>query len=201
MKKLITLTLLAACLATFSNAAPPEVNNFRVACSNDRFTITWTTQFENNNRRFLIYKSDNGMKFDLAAIVPTLAPAGNSDISLSYAYTDNGILASGVYYKLASEDRNGRVTDWGVTTPSCGLMGNSIALMPNPATTQSVLTLNGVRELLNIRVNNSLGQNIYQNRAANTVYLPTGKWGSDVYVVTVTNRRNEVVYQNKLVVQ
>ncbi|MEO6721080.1 MAG: T9SS type A sorting domain-containing protein [Ferruginibacter sp.] len=180
---------------------PPEVKNFQVACSNDRFTITWSTQFETNSRRFLIYKSSNGMKFDLAATVPSMAPGGNSDISLSYSYTDNGLLASSVYYRLASEDKNGHVSDWGIVTPSCGTMGAAISLMPNPATTQSVLTMNGVRDLMNISVYNSMGQNIYQNRAAGTVYLPAGKWASDIYIVTVTNRRNEVVYQNRLVVQ
>ena len=61
--------------------------------------------------------------------------------------------------------------------------------------------MTGVRDLMDIKVYNSMGQIIYTNRSGGTVYLPAGKWASDVYVVTVTNRREEVVYQDRLVKQ
>ena len=223
MKKLFTLSFLIGLFGSFSEAKtskihsgvgnsaifsplintaiPPDNLNLRVTCAGDRYTITWTTPFETNNRRFLLYKSNNGMKFDLAATINSMAPAGNSDIAISYSYTDNSIVASSAYYRLASEDRSGHITDYGIVTPSCGSMGAAISLLPNPATTQSVLTMQGVRELMDIKVHNSIGQIIYENKSGGTVYLPAGKWASDVYVITVTNRRNEVVYQNRLVKQ
>ena len=186
---------------SINTALPPDNINLRVTCSGDRYTITWTMPFETNNRRFLLYKSSNGMKYELAATINSMAPTGNSDIAISYSYTDNSILASSVYYRLASEDRSGHITDYGIVTPACGSMGAAISLFPNPATTQSVLTMNGVRDLMDIKVHNSMGQIIYTNRSGGTVYLPAGKWAPDVYVVTVTNRRNEVVYQDRLVKQ
>ncbi|MEO6731705.1 MAG: PQQ-dependent sugar dehydrogenase [Ferruginibacter sp.] len=182
-----------------ANVTPVIINNYRAACNQQKFIIAWSTQAEINNKHFLLYKSSDGVKFDLAATIASMAPAGNSSIGLNYSYTDNGNPGSSVFYKLVSEGKDGSIKDWGIVTSDCGTMGTAFTLLPNPATVQSVLTMNGVTELMNIRVHNSLGQVVYQNRANSTVYLPVGKWSSGVHYVTVTNSRNEVVYKNKLV--
>ena len=184
-----------------TGVTPVAVTNFRAVCERDRFTITWNTNSEINNRRFFLYKSSDGVKFDLAATIPSIAPAGNSAMNLPYSYTDNGIPNAPVYYKLVSEGRNGETKDWGIVYPNCGTMGAGFSLIPNPATDQSVLTMNGVRQLMDVRVHNSVGQLMYQNRANGSVYLPAGKWAPGVYQVTVTDNRKEIVYRNKLVVQ
>src|SRR6187431_1501752 len=98
MKKLFTFSLLIGLFGPFSEAKtskihsgvgnsaifsplintaiPPDNLNLRVTCGGDRYTITWTTPFETNNRRFLLYKSSNAMKFDLVATINSMAPAG-----------------------------------------------------------------------------------------------------------------------------
>ncbi len=184
-----------------TGTTPVNITNFKVNCDRQRYSIVWTTQTEINSKQFLLYKSADGLKFDLAATIPSTAPAGNSAISQAYTYNDNDIPGSSVFYKLVSEDKDGRKKDWGIATSACGTMGASFSLLPNPAKGQSKLTMNGVAELMNIRIHNSLGQAVYQNRANGTVYFPVAKWAPGIYQVTVSNSRNEIVYRNKLVVQ
>ncbi|MBC7888607.1 MAG: PQQ-dependent sugar dehydrogenase [Ferruginibacter sp.] len=180
---------------------PVVVTDYKATCDREKFTIAWTTKTEINNKHFLIYKSSDGLKFDLAATVTSIAPEGNSGVSLPYSYTDNGIPGSSVLYKLVSEDKDGRKKDWGIVTPACGRMGIKFALLPNPATSQSILTINGITELLNINVYNTLGQSVYQNRANGSVNLPVAKWAPGIYHVTVTSTRKEILFKNTLVVQ
>lgn len=184
-----------------TGVTPVLVANYKVNCDRQKYSIAWTTQTEINNHRFLLYKSSDGLKFELAATIPSLAPGGNSAINLAYTFTDNGIAGSAVFYKLISEDKDGRKKDWGIVAPGCNTIGNGITLLPNPARDQSVLTLNTTGELMIIRIQNSLGQSIYQNRSNGTVYLPTRKWAPGIYHVTVTSSRNKIVFKNKLVVQ
>ena len=180
---------------------PVFITNYKIDCEPLKFIISWTTQTEMNNKHFLLYKSSDGINFGLIATINSIAPGGNSAINLPYNYTDNGIPGSPVFYKLASEDKDGNKKDLGIVTSSCGALGTTFSLLPNPATGQSILTINGARELLNIRIHNSLGQSIYQNRANGTVNLPVAKWAPGIYHVTVTSSRNEIMFKNKLVVQ
>ncbi len=180
---------------------PVLLNNFRVTCVQEKYTIGWKTETEINALRFLLYKSSDGVNFDLLATIPSLAPGGNSSIRQDYSYTDNGNGTTPVFYKLVSEDRDGRKKVWGIAAPACGTMGLAFSLLPNPATRQAVFTMNGVRELVTIIVHNSAGQVVYQNRANGTLYLPVEKWGPGIYILTATNTRREVIYQDKLVVQ
>ncbi len=180
---------------------PVTITNYKVTCNGQKFTIAWTTQTEINNKNFLLYKSSDGINFGLAATIASTAPGGNSVMDLPYSYTDNGIPGSPVFYKLVSEDKDGKRKDLGIVTTSCGAGGTAFSLLPNPARGLSILTINGASELLNIRIHNSLGQSIYQNRANGTVNLPVAKWAPGIYHVTVTSSRNEIMFKNKLVVQ
>lgn len=177
---------------------PVFITNYKAVCNQQKVTINFTTQTEINSKHFLLYKSSDGLNFDLAATIVSMAPGGNSAASLAYSYTDNG---ASRFYKLVSEDRDGNKKDWGIVTSPCGTRGIRFLLLPNPATNQTVLTINGARELLNISIHNPLGQLMYQNRANGTVNLPVEKWAPGIYPVTVTDSRNEILYRNKLVVQ
>ena len=180
---------------------PVLITNFTIACNRQNPTIQWNTQIEINNKHFILYKSSDGIKFDLVATINSRASGGNSSISIPYNYTDNNNLGFHVFYKLVSEDKDGKKKDWGIVTSSCGATGISFSLLPNPATNQSLLIMNGVNDLMTVQIVNSLGQRVYQNRSKSNINLPVEKWSPGIYHLIVTNSHNEVVYKNKLVVQ
>ncbi len=178
---------------------PVLITNFTIACNRQNPTIQWNTQNEINSKHFVLYKSTDGFRFEPLATIASRAPGGNSSVSIPYNYTDNNV-GSPVFYKLVSEDKDGRKKEWGIVASSCGV-SSRFALLPNPAKDKSVLTMNGVTELVTVNVYNALGQSVFQNRVNGTVVLPSDKWQPGVYFITVINQQQEIVYRNKLVVQ
>jgi len=184
-----------------AGVTPVSLTRFNARCINQQYNIRWTTQAEQNNKHFLLFKSIDRVNFTLAATIVSRAPGGNSAVSNDYEVNDNGNPGAPVYYKLVSEDLDGRQRDWGIITPNCGSMGNHFLLLPNPASGKATLTMNGVNDLMTINVHNTQGQNIYQNRAKGTITLPSDKWAPGVYFISVTNEQRVIVYRNSLVVQ
>jgi glucose/arabinose dehydrogenase len=184
-----------------TGVTPVLISNFKVNCNDQASLISWTTESEINNKHFLLYKSSDGINYDLVSTIASLAPAGNSAIKISYSYADNGNRSTNNLYKLVSEDRDGRKKDWGIITSNCGVDVNRFTLLPNPVKGQSKLMISGAADLLTINVHNSVGQPVYQKRSSGTVVLPSDKWQPGVYSITVMNNKQEVVYRNKLLVQ
>jgi aldose sugar dehydrogenase len=184
-----------------TGVTPVTVSNFKATCKQQAAVLSWTTASELNNKQFLLYKSIDGIKYDLAATIPSLASAGNSNSSLAYSYTDNGNLSGTIFYKLLSEDKDGRKKDWGIITSTCRATDQHFVLLPNPANGQSKLTMTGITALMDVKVSNSIGQSVYQIRSNRTVVFPVAKWQPGIYIVTVLNKKAEIVYRNKLVVQ
>jgi hypothetical protein len=184
-----------------TGVTPVLISNFKVNCNDQASLISWTTESEINNKHFLLYKSSDGINYDLVSTIASLAPAGNSAIKISYSYADNGKRSTNNLYKLVSEDRDGRKKDWGIITSNCGVDVNRFTLLPNPVKGQSKLMISGAADLLTINVHNSVGQPVYQKRSSGTVVLPSDKWQPGVYSITVMNNKQEVVYRNKLLVQ
>jgi len=184
-----------------TGVTPVAISNFKAICNQQKSVLTWTTTTELNNKQFLLYSSTDGVKYDLAATIPSLATAGNSNNSLAYSYTDNTNLSRANFYKLINEDKDGRKKDLGIIASTCRTNDQHFALLPNPAKGQSKLLMTGVTTLMDVKVYNSLGQSVYQNRSNGTVVLPVSKWQPGIYIVTVLNNKAEIVYKNKLVVQ
>ena len=184
-----------------TSVVPVAVINFKATCKQEAAVLTWTTASEINNKQFLLYSSIDGIQYDLAATIPSLALTGNSSSSLAYSYTYNTNLSGNVFYKLINEDKDGKRKDLGIVTSSCRTIDQHFALLPNPAKGQSKLVMTGIPTLMNVNVHNSMGQSVYQNRSNGTMILPVSKWQPGIYIITVLNTQKEIVYRNKLVVQ
>lgn len=117
---------------------PVIITDYKTACNNNKPVIQWRTQAESNNKQFLLYRSTNSVDFQLTAVIPTKAPGGNSNTLILYNYIDNSS-SSKSFYKLVSEDINGRVEDFGILSASCK-EGMNFKLSPNPAYGQTKLS-------------------------------------------------------------
>lgn len=75
------------------------------------------------------------------------------------------------------------------------------ALYPNPAQGAAILNIDGLQGPYVVKVFNSAGAPVYQNKETRSVQLPVMKWQTGVYFVFVTNEKNELLYQDKLMVR
>ena len=184
-----------------TGVTPVAISNFKATCRQQTSVLTWASTSEMNNKQFLLYRSIDGIQYDLAATIPSLATAGNSNKSLTYSFTDNANLSSNVFYKMISEDKDGRKKDLGIVTSTCRTIDLHFALLPNPARGQSKLVMSGISTLMQVNVHNSTGQSVYRKQSNGTLVLPVSKWQPGIYIITVINTQKEIVYRNKLVVQ
>ena len=75
------------------------------------------------------------------------------------------------------------------------------ALYPNPAQGSATLNIDGLQGPYIVKVFNSAGAPVYQNKETRSVQLPVMKWQTGIYFVIVTNEKNELLYQDKLMVK
>jgi uncharacterized repeat protein (TIGR01451 family) len=90
---------------------PIELSSFTVQVVNGLVQLQWTTQSENNNMGYNLYRSEDP-EGTFTRINPELIPgAGNSEAINSYRYVDDSKLVPNkkYYYKLASIDFDGKV--------------------------------------------------------------------------------------------
>jgi len=178
---------------------PVSLTDYNVFCNQNKLVIKWKTQAESNSKQFILYRSNNGRDFEVVSKINTLAQGGNSNIPLSYSYTDNTISSVKSYYKLVSEDLNGRKEEFGVISASCN-GGIQFTLSPNPAVGRTELRWSNIANL-KIKVFNSMGQLVYLANSENPAVLPVNKWPADLYLITAYDTKNIELYRGKLIVR
>ncbi len=181
---------------------PVYMEDYRVFCEGDDMTLSWITRAEINNRRFYVYRSIDGVNFTLLQTIESAAPGGTSGIPLRYSYTDDQFAGKRAFYKLESEDMDGRRRAFNILTVSCNADAGSFILTPNPANDMATLVVGGISGKVNIRVSNSLGQQMFIYQSGNeSVQLPVQKWGRGVYHIVISNEAKQVLHRQQLVVQ
>lgn len=73
-----------------SGLLPVGLSYFHVARNNNGILISWRTEMESNNSRFIIQKSIDGLVFTDEASITSKADNGNSSVSLNYSYQISG---------------------------------------------------------------------------------------------------------------
>ncbi len=86
---------------------PIVLENFKAICADNKTTLTWTTISESNNDYFSVLKSTNAKKFE---IIGTVKGHGNSNIPVTYLYSDPYQNNGDVFYKLLQHDFDGKIS-------------------------------------------------------------------------------------------
>jgi|GEM_PF-2008483 len=152
----------------------------------DKILLTWGTAREQNNRGFDVEKSNDGIAWQTAGFVNSLASAGNSDQPLDYRFTDNHPFDGVNYYRLKQRDFDERYAYSSVkkvTRPAYG----KVQLLPNPV--QDKLTVTGLKNIASIQLLNSYGQVVktLAGNAATTVYISFQELPAGMYIVKTTD--------------
>lgn len=122
-------------MAQFSRAAalPVKLENYTVQLKDDKVYVDWATSAENNNAKFTIERSADGVKFTEIA---SIAAVGNNTGKV-YQWIDSRPLTGLSYYRLSQTDLDGRKDIFQVKkVMNRSLQDRAIIVAPNPFTTE-----------------------------------------------------------------
>lgn len=92
----------------FQSALPVELSSFYAQYSNGTIILNWTTETENSNYGFFIYRGENKTANFIRLNEDAIPGAGTSAILKNYSFIDKNISAGKLYYyKLCQTDYNG----------------------------------------------------------------------------------------------
>ncbi|CAG5086166.1 T9SS type A sorting domain-containing protein [Parvicella tangerina] len=100
-------------LADFSSPLPVELNFFDAACKDEGVVLSWQTASEINSSHFEIYKSLDGINFELAGTIPS---HGNSSVNVDYSFVDEVVNSSEAIYKLIQYDNDGTFEEMAIVS-------------------------------------------------------------------------------------
>lgn len=108
---------------------PVTLKEFKAVCVNKGTLIKWSTASEQNNARFEVERSKDGLSF---YPIKNVAGAGNSDMARNYEFTD--LEGGEYYYRLKQVDFDGKYKYSDVVKMNCeSKVPTSITLFPVPA--------------------------------------------------------------------
>lgn len=171
---------------------PVEMIDLNAGVKNGVNTISWKTTSEENAQSFEIYRSADGINFELAGSVNA---AGHSNTVNAYEYADNSVEAgSSMFYRLKVIDIDGS-SDWSnilYIAASTNKTFGVASVYPNPCNGVLNLNLNSVSEAeITVEVVDAFGKTLKSVSSEETIGLSTISFdltdlNSGVYFVKVT---------------
>ena len=113
-----------------TSVLPIKLKSFTVKAHNNQAKIDWVTSSEENNDRFEVYSSADGVDFHL---IKSIKSIGNSSDENNYTVYDDNPVSGTNYYRLVQYDLNGSKTDLGVRTINFKIDIQNIKVYPTPA--------------------------------------------------------------------
>ncbi len=137
-----------AMTASFMVSAPPlAVTMSRLEgnlTAGNYVKLHWETYTEHNSSDFEVQRSEDGLKYETVATLPSRASDGNSKTMLHYEYTDGKMLSERAFYRLLLKDMDGRSSYSNVYYVA--VKGNEdviLKLHPNPARDNVMVHIQG----------------------------------------------------------
>lgn len=119
-------------LENYATALPIVLSGFNATAEGAKTKINWFTSSEQNNDRFEIERSSDGINYVKLA---TAKSKGNSTAGHQYITYDNNPLRGTNYYRLLQYNLDGSSTLYGVKTVSFNVAGvPTVKAYPNPST-------------------------------------------------------------------
>ncbi|TZF81685.1 T9SS type A sorting domain-containing protein [Pedobacter sp. BS3] len=110
---------------------PVSLLTFTAKADGNRALLQWQTASEQNNRKFIVYRSGDDGKF---IRIGEKEGAGTTTITSNYIFYDAAPLYGNNYYKLVQVDLDGKTTELGVKLLTYNLQRITYNIFPNPTT-------------------------------------------------------------------
>jgi Secretion system C-terminal sorting domain len=168
----------AASVFSKSDPLPVTLLSFSGILAGRDVLLKWITSNEQNSSHFIVERSLDGIGYTATGRV---AAAGNSTVQQQYNYTDAGIAADMVYYRLKQVDRDAQYK----YSPVIRIRltgGPDVVIAPNPVTGH--LQLNGLKTGTAIRIVDAAGRQVYTGQWNGTA-IPVSHWAKGLYTLQV----------------
>jgi hypothetical protein len=172
---------------------PVTLLDFTAQQEENHVKVEWTTASETNNDYFSVEKSQDGLSWAVADVVPG---AGNSTTAIHYESIDEHPISGLSYYRLRQTDYDG--TSEYFSTVSVMFTANNIALSPNPADSYIEVTGNGIAD---IELFNTLGEKVTVPGAfrRGEAVLDVSALKRGLYYMVVLDAAGDIIKREKII--
>ncbi len=203
-----TATVTDACgtvrTATFIITCPLalDMGDFEAAHSGEDVQLSWSTNYEKENRHFAIMRAGSDLNFEEIGQVLSY---GNSETPQFYTFTDRDPLEGISYYQLKNVDINGQAALSDIRSIETKRSEKTISVSPNPNNGQFSLELNIPKTgNYTLQIVSLDGKVLYQNNhllESGHHVLPMNKVTllKGTYLIRASNEKTE--FQEKFVVE
>ncbi len=147
---------------------PIELMYLNTTCNNNMIDVSWETASEKNNKHFTILRSEDGVFFEVVAVV---AGAINSNSPKRYSYSDKNVQAGKTYYyRLRQTDLNSTENDVGeIVSVLCNKKNYTLDIFPNPSSNEVYIT--SEKDLTNVTIDilDAMGKKIKTAHGVNLI--------------------------------
>ena len=120
-----------------SGALPILLSSFNVSCNNKGAQLVWTTEWEQNNDRFVVEKSIDAVQWKEIAVIAA------RNLAADYKFSD--VEAGNAYYRLKQVDKDGQFTYSKILRSNCAIASITLLMYPNPVTDYTELVFQSDR--------------------------------------------------------
>lgn len=185
---------------------PVPFNALRLsaALTGETNTIYWTTETEENNKKFIIERSADGRNFSAVGELNSRAPGGNSNAPISYSFVDQRPINGKQYYRLRLISLTGGEQLTQIVSLRRGSPGIEFAsVRPNPTSGMVYLNINGTNNEVTMVVRNMEGKEVLRSvKQPNMEFtINISSQPSGVYVLEATDTKTGLKALFKLVKQ
>lgn len=174
----------------YHTVLPIKLSDFSAKANGNSIIVSWATETETNNSRFILEKSTDGINFSIIATVPS---KGNG---AGYSYTDFSPVNGNNYYRLTQVDNDGTKVTYTPVVVNFSLKVNEISVYPNPAVGGKVTINIAGQKFTSLQLVNMYGQklqllNIAPNETEKTIDVSSYPTGT--YFILLTDGKDSTV--------
>lgn len=184
-----------------AGSLPVSFTSFTGSRSGSNVTLQWATSMESNNTGFEIQRSTGNGAYEKVGFVITKAANGNSNLPLSYQFTEANTAKANTWYRIVQIDKDGVRK----MTPLRGVRGMEelmkITVYPNPGTASNMNILFGSSAVRDIKIIDLNGKvikqwNNYHDDNMSITGLHTG-----IYMLTVADKGSNERLTQKIMIK
>jgi hypothetical protein len=175
------------------NPLPVRLVDFTSQCDQGVARLHWSTASEENNEKFIIERSVDGLKFESAG---EIAGNGNSKELINYTYEDLSSYDGTSYYRLKQVDYDGQYEYSKIIVNKC--RGEAeIKIYPNP--TEGEVRVTGLASGDRIKILTQMGHLVYSEVVKeSSSNFSLGHLANGIYKITIENEN--LNYTSQLVI-
>lgn len=169
---------------------PVNIVAFTVKAENNRAKLQWRTAKENNNKEFIIYRSNN---YRIFKKIDEVVGAGNSSMLKEYSLYDLKPQNGNNYYKLTQVDFDGKEKELGVVSLFFGI-NHDINVFPNPTSDIIRISLQA-NNFTKAEIKDTSGKIILNqgiDKADTELNFNIESYPTGVYILTISGLNNSI---------